>query len=120
MVVHFGIGETLSRGADGGFRNVESGGAKTPRRELLGVVAQTAANNQRRLPFRLLWMRHPKTDQQRSGMIVRPRNAALPFLSFAIERFEPAGGIAFAVEFGRYFARARAIFHPAIVSRGAN
>lgn len=106
-----GSGEALSGGANGGFRNVESGGLKAPRGKLLGVIAKAAADDQCRFSGGLLRMGNPETDEMRIGTVVRPGHDALPCFGFAVERFEPAGGIAVAVKFRGEFARPCSVLH---------
>jgi hypothetical protein len=106
-----GFGEALSGGANGGFRNVESGGLKSPRGKLLGVIAKAAADDQCRFSGGLLRMRNPETDERRIGTVVRPGHDALPCFGFAVERFEPAGGIALEVKFRGELARSCSVLH---------
>ncbi len=99
--------------ANGGCGNVERGGAKTPPGELLGVIAEPATSDQRGFSGGLLRILHPETDEMRRGVVVRPRDSALPFLGFAVENFKPSGGVALAAELGGKFTGPLAIFHVA-------
>lgn len=111
VIVDGGIGKAFSGSANGRFRNVEGSGAKTPSGKLLGVIAEAATDDQRGFSGCLLRMRDPETNEMRSGVVVRPRNSALPFFTFAVENFEPACRVTFAVEFGGEFARSCTVFH---------
>ena len=111
LIVDGGARKSFSAGANGGFRNVECRGVKTPGPQLLGIIAKSAPGYQRR--FSLGWQRmlHPKAYKMRSRVAIIPRDRALPLLGFAVQNLKPAGGIALAMEFSGEFARPLAVFH---------
>ena len=110
-IVNCGIGKTFARSANGGFRDVEGGGMEAPGGELLGIVAQAAADGESRFSCGLLRMCAPKIKQEGIGSQTGPRNRALPCLAFLVKRLEPSGGVALTMEFGCKFPGSRAIFH---------
>ena len=111
VIVDGGMGEAFPGTANGGFRNVESGRAKTPGGELFGVIAEAAAGNQRRFSGSLLRMSYPEADKMRRGMVIHPGHDTLPCFPFAVQNFKPAGGVAFAVKLGGQFTRSHTVFH---------
>lgn len=113
LIVHSGMGEALSGIANGGLGNVEPGSAKTPPGVLRGGGAEPAASDQRGFSGGLLPILHPETDEMRRGMVVRPRDSALPFLGFAVENVKPSGGIVLAAELGGKFTSPLPILHMA-------
>jgi len=98
-VFHFRSGKSLVGSANRSFGDIERRGVESPGRELLGIVAQAAANRQRGSSRRWLRMRLPKITQVRIGAKIGPRNSALPCLAFLVELLEPASRVAFAIEF---------------------
>src|SRR5438132_3198040 len=98
-VFHFGIRKAFAGNTNGGFRNVEGSGTEPPRGELLGIVAQTTANRQRRFSRGWLRMGLPKIKQVRIGAEIGPRDSALPGFALVVQLFEPSGRVALAIEF---------------------
>src|ERR1700733_2049569 len=88
----FGLGETFLRGADCGLGNVEGGGLEAPGGELFRVVAETAADNER-WPIDFLRMVAPEIEEMRIGGKVGPGDDGGAGFGFAVEGFEPAGGV---------------------------
>src|SRR5260370_10998139 len=86
-----GSGKARARSSNRSLRDVERGGMKSPGGELLGIVAQAAADRQRRFPRGLLRMHVPKINQARIGAEIGPWNSALPCFALLIKRLEPAG-----------------------------
>ena len=95
-----GVGKALARSANCGFGNVEGGGTKAPGGELVGIVAQTAADGEGGLSRGWLRMRFPKFKQAWIGAEIGPRNSALPCFGLLIKRFEPTGRVTLPMEFG--------------------
>jgi hypothetical protein len=91
----FGIWEAVAGAADRGFGNVEGRGLKTPVRELLGVIAETAADYDRGFVRGWLRMRLPEIEEMRVGGQVGPGDGGGAGFGFAVEGVEPAGGVVF-------------------------
>jgi hypothetical protein len=89
--------------------NVEGSGLKTPVGELLGVVAETAADYERAAIGDFLRMVAPEIEEMRIGGEVGPRDGREARCGFAVKGFEPAGGISFGEEFGGEFSGAFAL-----------
>jgi len=70
------------------WRDVERRRLKSPSRQLLRVIAEPAADNQRRLP------RPIELQQVRIRSQIRPGNHFLPLLMFPVKLFEPPSRIA--------------------------
>lgn len=111
LIVDGGMRKAFSGRANGGFRNIERGGAKTPGGKLLGVITEATAGNQCGFPGSLLRMGYPETDEWRSGMVIDPGHNTLPCFPFAVQNFEPARRVAFAVKLRGEFARSSTVLH---------
>ena len=85
-------------------RDIERRRLESPRRQLLGVVAEPAADHQSRFP-------RPREFQQvRIRSLIRPRNHLLPLLMLLVKGFEPPSRIARPVELRGQFPRANSIW----------
>jgi len=105
------IGKPLLPGTNGGGRNVESGHFKSPASELLGVIAEAAANNQGTFSRGGQGMCAPKIKKMAIRLKVGPGNHTLPCFSFLVELLEPTSWITLLVEFSSEFASARSVTH---------
>ena len=93
------VGEAFARSTDGGFRDVKGRSAEPPGGELLGIVAEAAADGQSSFSGSWLRMRFPKIEQERIGAEIGPGNNALPCFAFLVKRLEPAGRVTLTNEF---------------------
>src|SRR5260370_34240874 len=82
------LGKALARSANRSFRDVERRGTKTPRGKLLSIVAQAAAERERRISGGWQGMLVPEFKQTRLGAEISPSNRTLPRLALMRKNLE--------------------------------
>src|SRR5436190_17595407 len=87
--MHPAVGESPVAGPNGGLGNVEGGCLKAPGGKLLGVVTESTADGERRLPGGWEAMPFPEVDQVRTGGQVFPGNDAFAAFPFPVAPLKP-------------------------------